>query len=223
MIQTPSSAASSPSSSSLASSASGSPSPLSAGPPSPSSSNAPLVVGLCGPAGCGKTTIANLVADSYFARGATGWRPTSVISLADPLKAALRALGLTKKDNPSVYRTMAQRLGDLCRATDPDFFVRLWRRAWEDFPTIYRRGIILIDDIRFPNEAPLCDILLVVRRPGLKSPLTPEQSSHVSETWWTTAANTHPPLLNEENREQQAADALSKIIDSLLDEQTPSA
>jgi hypothetical protein len=128
-------------------------------PPPPANDNHPLprVVGLCGPAGSGKSTAAQyLVTNHGYTR----------VRFAGPLKAMARAIGLTEaqiegdlKEVPSdllqgrTPRYFMQRLGtefgrDLI---GEGFWVGLWTAAAND--VLKAGGRVVADDCRFPNEA----------------------------------------------------------------------
>jgi hypothetical protein len=127
-------------------------------PPPPANDNGstPRVVGLCGPAGSGKSTVAQYLVDNF---GYTRVR------FAGPLKAMSRAVGLTDaqiegdlKEVPSALlcgrtpRYFMQRLGtefgrDLI---GEDFWVGLWARDARD--VLDAGGKVVADDCRFENE-----------------------------------------------------------------------
>lgn len=116
-----------------------------------------LVVGICGPAGSGKTTAADRLVDRYgFAR----------VKLAGPLKAMLRALpGIDErhtdgdlKEEPveafggATPRYMMQTLGTGWGrgVLGEDFWVRVWEAAVAEVPS---NVSVVVDDVRFDNEA----------------------------------------------------------------------
>jgi hypothetical protein len=113
----------------------------------------PVIVGFCGPMGCGKSTAAAHLVNSYsFVR----------TRFAGPLKAMMKALGLTDaeidghlKETPcellggKTPRHAMQTLGTEWgrNLIDGDLWVRAWRKSLPD-----RRDVV-VDDVRFPNEA----------------------------------------------------------------------
>jgi len=116
----------------------------------------PLLLGLAGPAGCGKSTVATLL-------GSNGW---GRISFADPLRAVVLALrpawdgwhlqtgkDLTPPDGGLSPREMMRAIGDWVKNYDPRFFRRV---ALDQVLMLRRRGMhAVIDDVRFPAEADL--------------------------------------------------------------------
>ncbi len=132
-----------------------------------------LIVGFTGRSISGKTTIARAVEQLLF----NTHKVIPVIeNFARPLKRALRELGVT----PDRNRGMAQLLGQTCRDTDADFFVRLMRTRIEAHQ---EPAVFLLDDCRFRNEGELCDLVfkLTTHRIGT---LTTLQALHVSEQAW---------------------------------------
>lgn len=121
------------------------------------SPSAPLVLGLAGPAGCGKSTAAALLA----ARG--GWRR---LSFADPLRELLLALhpawdlwhlgpgkDLTPADGGPSPRELMRSVGDWAKRYDQGFFVRIAHQALQ---RAQRQGLaVVIDDVRYEPEATL--------------------------------------------------------------------
>lgn len=118
---------------------------------------APYLVGLCGPAGVGKSTIATLLADVYaFER----------LRFAGPLKSMLRELGLTQaqvdgnqKETPCALlcgktpRQAMQYLGDEWgrQLIGPDIWVHAALNKANKYLAIGRS--VVIDDVRYDNEA----------------------------------------------------------------------
>lgn len=115
------------------------------------------LIGLTGPAGCGKDTIA----DRLFAMH--GFVPTA---FADPLRsAASEAFGLDysdfidrdKKDAVNAYwgmtpRQMLQQMGtEAMRGTfGPEFWVRRWALTYNEIRDVAN---CVVSDVRFDNEA----------------------------------------------------------------------
>jgi hypothetical protein len=116
----------------------------------------PLLLGLAGPAGCGKSTAATLLSSNGWGR----------ISFADPLRAVVLALRpawdgwhlQTGKDLPPPDGGLSPRemmlvIGDWVKNYDPRFLRRI---ALDQVLMYRRRGIhAVIDDVRFPAEADL--------------------------------------------------------------------
>jgi hypothetical protein len=147
-----------------------------------------LTVGFCGVAGSGKTTLAQSM---LLSRGCLSDRitlkpphyPTArIMRFASPLKDGLAIMGITKEKQPDLYRKTAQILGtDLIRAHNPDHWVDYFQYNVEKGH--FREGtIILIDDVRFANEASLCNLLFYVHPCGfVPSPLVEGRENHPSE------------------------------------------
>jgi hypothetical protein len=109
-----------------------------------------FVVGLAGPAGAGKDTVAGIL------RSKTG---CETYAFAGPLKEALKILGIHEPTSREAkeallpgrtysYRTAAQRLGtEFARGLDPNF--------WQDLAEKCTKGAhaIVFTDVRFENEA----------------------------------------------------------------------
>lgn len=149
----------------------------------------PAVVGLCGPAGSGKSTAsAFLVSQGY-----------TLVKFAGPLKAMCRAIGLTDehlegslKEVPAKMlqgrtpRYFMQRLGaefgrDLI---GPNFWSDLAKIAIER--TLAEGGSVVIDDCRYPNEAGVIrsfggEIYKLTGRGGIEGAHSSEQFDFVPD------------------------------------------
>lgn len=115
----------------------------------------PLLLGLAGPAGCGKSTTASLLS------GSCGW---ARLSFADPLRQLLLALhpawdlwhlgpgkDLTPPDGGLSPREMMRAAGDWAKAYVPGFFIDA---AYDQVIRHWRANRhIVIDDVRFDAEA----------------------------------------------------------------------
>lgn len=145
------------------------------------------IIGLIGLKGSGKSTLAELLA-------ARGW---SRLPLASPLKDMLRSLlhaqGLdtitinamldgTLKEEPTRYlggrspRYAMQTLGTEWgrNLIDPMLWLDVWRERVKHTATN-----IVVEDVRFPNEALLVQAVVFVDRPH-----TPNLDQHESESQW---------------------------------------
>ena len=117
----------------------------------------PLLLGLAGPAGCGKTTAATLMC------GRAGWVR---LSFADPLRSLLLALhpnwdlwhlgpgkDLTPADGGLSPREQMRAVGDWVKGYDPGFFTAIGRHH---LARLLLRGVhVAIDDVRYEAEARL--------------------------------------------------------------------
>lgn len=149
------------------------------------------IIGLCGPAGAGKTTVAKFLCERY---GAVRY------SLAGPLKEiAQRTLGFSDEQ---MYGTQAQKEApDPRYGFSPRWFLQrlgtegiravLGADVWIDCLmgriTRERPKIAVVDDVRFANEAAAlraewCDVWRLTPPPPFAT-----SSTHASETEWTKA------------------------------------
>jgi energy-coupling factor transporter ATP-binding protein EcfA2 len=165
--------------------------------------NPPLrsrLIGLAGPKGCGKSTIAKSlhVVETLtllpLLRGTPVSDKHAVVRcrrFAGPLKAMLRTLGLTdaqvdgdEKELPCALlggetpRHAMQRLGDWGRAIDVDLWVNATMLHVD--PYLAEGAIVVLDDLRFENEA------LAIRKRGgliiqLERPGVAYTGEHASE------------------------------------------
>jgi hypothetical protein len=146
------------------------------------------IIGLTGPAGCGKTFVASMVPDAV------------VVGLADPIYAALASiLGIPEtvlrqratKERPIEWlgkspRQLLQTLGTDWGRTlvAEDLWLRIARRRIEELAAA-GAGAVVIADVRFDNEAAMVhemggEVWLVDRRPAT------EAAPHVSEAGLST-------------------------------------
>lgn len=107
----------------------------------------PKIIGFAGAAGVGKTTTANALVGLFDAFYGLSHH---IMSFASPVKTIAMMLGWDgKKDARG--RKLLQSLGtDTARAYDPDVWVKRWERDAKEMADIV--DIILVDDVRFPNE-----------------------------------------------------------------------
>lgn len=132
----------------------------------------PLVVGIRGPAGVGKSTVAALLSMSGL---------FEIHSFADPMRGGLHRMGITKNKHPQIYRKFAQDIGEEMRQQDPNHWVALG--ASQRDQTIRRNRHVVIDDLRFPNEAAICDLVFFLRPEGFEPADLGARAGHVSEAW----------------------------------------
>lgn len=120
----------------------------------------PLLIGLTGRAGAGKSTVARMLEEHYaFAE----------LALADPILEMLHALFASAgidgawaterglKEQPTrlgySYRHLAQTLGtEWGRGLSPDFWLRVLKLRLDDAQAVGGDSIV-VSDVRFPNEA----------------------------------------------------------------------
>lgn len=186
-----------------------------------------VVVGLRGLIGAGKSTLAAAIQLEF--------PNVHVRSMAGPIKKGLAEMGITKTSNLATYRREAQRIGAMMRAEDPEWWVRLadtelarLNGLQQDIEAGAKRPkppcIVIFDDIRYPNEAGLCDILHFVR-PSFEVPEPLHAGSaegHESEEWnlaytqgedWGCSVN--PPttlLVNAHNKIDDGAFAIMESV-----------
>ena len=161
----------------------------------------PPLIGLIGPAGAGKTTVAEMLRERH------GYM---VVSLADPIRdmlgGLLRGLGLghewmedralKEKPMPIIgmsYRVLAQTLGtEWGRERDPALWVRLCAHRLAELRGAHQESVV-VHDVRFANEGGMIrqagGVLVRVNRQV--DALPDGRSAHVSEQWQATARADH--------------------------------
>ena len=115
--------------------------------------NKTIIIGLAGPIGCGKTTVARMLASKLggnvdsFANGvreevnAVFGIPYELMATQEG-KASIWKLGLTVRDIMQLWGT------NFRRAQDPEYWVKRAVAIAEE-----RGGNVIFDDVRFPSEA----------------------------------------------------------------------
>jgi hypothetical protein len=147
----------------------------------------PLIVGLCGHIGHGKTHLANLIA-AMANDGCPGMARR--ISVADSIRDIAEIICGSRIDTPGDKdfmfqvgsrmirgRTILQHIGtEMGRQLDPDLWVASFvRRAVSG-----DHWLVLVDDIRFQNEAAGCDVIIGIRKENCDIPAeTHETEKHV--------------------------------------------
>jgi hypothetical protein len=175
-----------------------------------------MIVGLRGLAGCGKTTIADLLVQRANERRLHFRACLPVFSrrsMAAPLKEALACMGLSKEGTPDLYRLVAQVVGtDLIRTARPDHWVDLFRAGKHE-------GVAVVDDIRFENEAACCHLVAFVE-PGFPARAAGMngRTEHQSEDWnRRKAGRLDVVVANPSGNPGAAVDQLLGIIVSRLE------
>jgi len=104
-----------------------------------------FIIGLCGKAGCGKSTIANSLAYSLASKGMSVF----VIPLAQPVKEIANMFGWDwKKDERG--RKLLQQIGtDVGREYNVNIWIDKLKNKLLQLPD---ESIVIIDDVRFDNE-----------------------------------------------------------------------
>ena len=152
----------------------------------------PLLIGLTGRAGAGKSTVARMLEDGY------AFTP---LALADPILDMIHALFASAgidgawavervlKEQPTPlgfsYRYLAQTLGtEWGRRVSADLWLRVLDLRLQS-PALAGENIV-VSDIRFPNEADMITqrggvIVRVLRPPGTAAYLPALTAGHASE------------------------------------------
>ena len=184
-----------------------------------------ILIGLIGPIGAGKTTLAQRLVDQWgFTRigFADVLKDEVARTIPRTLRAYVRAMYPdTAEENVDGHvhrllwlardefsRSLLQEWGtELRRADDPDYWVRQWVDRARPFPRV------VVDDVRFPNEAQMIHtlggMLIRVQRTSAASPQT-----HPSETALATWQAIDHRLVNDGTIEEWLveADRLAKAI-----------
>lgn len=160
----------------------------------------PLIIGFTGKARSGKDTAANFMCDLLHSFGIE----TYAYRLAGPLKGMIDVITghkinwetADKEANLPVLnispRKLAQTLGtEWGRSLDEYFWINIMKHSIEveqEFRREYDESpieIVLIPDVRFDNEAEMCDMLFEIRRPGTAAVRCHSSEGGVHESYIT--------------------------------------
>jgi len=197
-----------------------SPTPSSPTPPAPATKKEwpCTVVGLRGLAGAGKTTIQKHLYITAASRRThvNGSAPfISKYSMAQPIRECLAVIGVSKETHPEMYRKGAQWIGtELCRTEDPDWWIK---RAKEHLKLTIVDDVVVIDDIRFPNEADLCDLVFYIE-PEFPPLDLGNHGQHASEQWnLSKEGRIDATIKNVHHKPSDAVDAILSHISTYLE------
>lgn len=166
----------------------------------------PILIGLIGRAGAGKTTVANHLEAEWAFEPIAFADPILAMTLALFTDAGVGAEWATErafKDQPTPglgvsYRRIAQTLGTEWgrQIMGSDFWLRV--AAHKVQQARLHQASVVISDVRFPNEAQWLleqgGLLVRVTRPGLP-PMPADAASHTSEHY-ADRLPAHVELLN---------------------------
>lgn len=146
----------------------------------------PYVIGVTGPKGVGK----NYVAEHFIAPVFGGCK-VEFMAFAEPLKAILLAMDpllpdgsrLSEHDLEEVKRTepevrrLLQRLGT--EGVRTHLGQDVWVDAMKTRLAATDAEVVILTDVRFPNEAALCDLLIGVKGPRAQDDAVPHASEQM--------------------------------------------
>lgn len=117
------------------------------------------------------------------------------------------------KSHP-LYRELAQSVGARLRAFNPDHWVDRLKLAI----ATSNKEVVVIDDIRYPNEAPVCTHLFYVKPVGFDTTDLGERADHESEQW-NLAYPSHLPFYENtttiENHHARLEETVNEIYEKL--------
>lgn len=165
-----------------------------------------VVITISGKARAGKDSLANMMRNYLESKG----KKVSIIHYADELKWIARTLYHWDGEKDEYGRSLLQKLGDIGRAYDENYWVFNLVERIEAF--LSTNDFVIIPDCRYPNEiniwkgrASIYSILVV--RPDFLNDLTKEQRQHSSETalddypfYYTLTCTTLGQLEEEANK-----------------------
>lgn len=180
------------------------------------------LIGFTGPARSGKSTAADEVAGLL-----NGVHVTRTLYLSAPLKAAAGCLtghdytlDLTKLVEvlPGLTgRRLLEILGtDIVRAYDPDHWVKMLGRKADMFSHGVGAEIILVPDVRFPNEAQAVvdsgGFLIECNRPSSLPPGAGGLATHASQARLPNRFHDHTYLLDNTGTLEDLRERLRRLL-----------
>lgn len=152
----------------------------------------PIRVAFTGKSGSGKSTAAEYLLNRVS--------PSVRLSFAQPIKDLVALAYPDAKKGTQFYRKMCQDVGHAMRSIDEDF----WVSAFSTISTPYRGISIIVDDLRYPNEAKMLAKVAfhVVRieRPDNPIALSGEAAAHESEKYVGGLGDT--VIINDGSKEE---------------------
>jgi hypothetical protein len=92
---------------------------------------------------------------------------------------------MTSAHTKDTYRDLQQTWGSMRRAEDPDYWVKLFLKAYEKHKG---DAVVVVDDCRYPNEYKALKNLgfkfVLLEAGETTRELTPTQAAHESEKYW---------------------------------------
>jgi dephospho-CoA kinase len=141
-----------------------------------------MIIGLVGKLQSGKTTSVNFLKEKY---------PNIIkLSFADLLKQMILNAGICTKEElwekkTDFSRMMMQKIGTeiIRKQVSENFWVDAMIKKISDIQTTYKNSIIVIDDVRFKNEAALVKFFhgYLIRIDRSKFKQNNEENKHISE------------------------------------------
>jgi len=112
------------------------------------------VIAFAGCARSGKSSSAQFVEEYIKEKHPLGM--VMHMSFAKPLKEGLERMGVYKDKEYELYRELAQKVGtNYLRKHNDNWWVDLMRQEIDNIPKTGQWKVVIIDDVRFPNESAL--------------------------------------------------------------------